>query len=139
MTYYDILGININVTEEDVRHAYRKLAFQNHPDRNPGDNSAANKFKEITEAYEVLIDPETRKKYDFKLPKKKIKPVSKKVEPKNDLVFFSQLPKFDIWGNLLSKKEQEEWLENNRMSIKDIYKQKEWNGIFIDDSVPSIR
>lgn len=146
MNYYDILGININATEQDVKCAYRKLAFQKHPDRNPGDASAANEFKEVTEAYEVLINPETRKKYDFKLPKKKIKPTSKKNEQKNDLVFFSpQPPKFNLWGNPLSKKEQEEWLEDNRISITDIHKkekkQKEWNDVYENfyEDLPSIR
>src|SRR5579864_7852912 len=62
--YYKILGVNKNATEKEIRSAYRKLARQHHPDVNPGDKAAEDKFKEINEANEVLSDPEKRKKYD---------------------------------------------------------------------------
>jgi DnaJ-class molecular chaperone len=62
--YYDILGVARNATEDDIRKAYRKLARKHHPDVNPGDKSAEEKFKEISQAYSVLSDPEKRKKYD---------------------------------------------------------------------------
>ena len=62
--YYKILGVDKSATQEDIKRAYRKLAMKYHPDRNPGDKSAEEKFKEITEANEVLSDPEKRKKYD---------------------------------------------------------------------------
>src|SRR5260370_7600206 len=62
--YYKILGVSKNATDKDIRKAYRKLARQYHPDVNPGDNAAEDKFKEINEANEVLSDPEKRKKYD---------------------------------------------------------------------------
>jgi molecular chaperone DnaJ len=62
--YYEILGLGRDATEEQVKKAYRKLAFQHHPDRNPGDKAAELKFKEATEAYEVLRDPEKRRRYD---------------------------------------------------------------------------
>ncbi len=62
--YYDLLGVQRGASEEEIRKAYRKLAFQHHPDRNPGDKSAEQKFKEATEAYEVLRDPEKRARYD---------------------------------------------------------------------------
>ncbi len=62
--YYKILGVDKNATQEEIKRAYRKLAMKYHPDRNPGDKSAEEKFKEITEANEVLSDPEKRKKYD---------------------------------------------------------------------------
>ncbi len=62
--YYKILGVDKNATQEEIRKAYRKLALKYHPDRNPGDKAAEEKFKEITEANEVLSDPEKRKKYD---------------------------------------------------------------------------
>jgi curved DNA-binding protein len=62
--YYKILGVNKNASEKEIRSAYRKLARQYHPDVNPGDKAAEEKFKEINEANEVLSDPEKRKKYD---------------------------------------------------------------------------
>lgn len=63
--YYKILGVDKNATQDEIKKAYRKLAMKYHPDRNPGDKSAEEKFKEITEANEVLSDPEKRKKYDM--------------------------------------------------------------------------
>ncbi len=62
--YYEVLGINKNATDEEIKKAYRKLAMQYHPDRNAGDKSAEEKFKEINEAYEVLNDSEKRERYD---------------------------------------------------------------------------
>lgn len=62
--YYNILGVSKNASEKEIRQAYRKLARTYHPDVNPGDKVAEEKFKEINEANEVLSDPEKRKKYD---------------------------------------------------------------------------
>jgi molecular chaperone DnaJ len=62
--YYEILGIERNAAEEDIKKAYRKLAMQYHPDRNPGDKEAEERFKAAAEAYEVLSDGEKRGIYD---------------------------------------------------------------------------
>jgi len=62
--YYKILGVSRNASAEDIRRAYRKLAMKYHPDRNPGNQQAEDKFKEINEAHEVLGDPEKRSRYD---------------------------------------------------------------------------
>jgi molecular chaperone DnaJ len=62
--YYDILGARRNASPEEIKKAYRKLARKYHPDVNPGDKAAEERFKEISEAYHVLIDPEARQKYD---------------------------------------------------------------------------
>ena len=62
--YYKTLGVSENAGQKEIRSAYRKLARQYHPDVNPGDKTAEDKFKEINEANEVLSDPEKRKKYD---------------------------------------------------------------------------
>jgi curved DNA-binding protein len=62
--YYKVLGVSKNASEKDIKKAYRKLARQYHPDVNPNDAVAEEKFKAINEAHEVLGDPEKRKKYD---------------------------------------------------------------------------
>lgn len=62
--YYKILGVDRKASEDEIKRAYRKLALQYHPDRNPGDKKAEDKFKEINEAYQVLGDTEKRKRYD---------------------------------------------------------------------------
>lgn len=62
--YYTILGVARNATADEIKKAYRKLAVKHHPDKNPGDSSAEERFKEITEAYAVLADAEKRRQYD---------------------------------------------------------------------------
>jgi molecular chaperone DnaJ len=62
--YYAILGVPRNATQEEIKRAYRRLALKYHPDRNPGNKEAEEKFKEISEAYQVLSDPEKRAIYD---------------------------------------------------------------------------
>ena len=62
--FYSILGVSKDASEADVKKAYRKLARQYHPDQNPGDAEAEQRFKDITEAHSVLSDPEERKQYD---------------------------------------------------------------------------
>ncbi len=62
--YYATLGVAKTASEKEIKQAFRKLARKHHPDVNPGDKVAESKFKEINEAYEVLGDPNSRKKYD---------------------------------------------------------------------------
>jgi DnaJ-class molecular chaperone len=62
--YYEVLGVSRTATADDIKQAYRKLARKYHPDVNPGDTTAEEKFKDIGEAYAVLSDPEKRKRYD---------------------------------------------------------------------------
>ena len=62
--YYELLGVARTATTEDLKKSYRKLAVQYHPDKNPGDKTAEERFKEVSEAYAVLSDPEKRSAYD---------------------------------------------------------------------------
>ncbi len=62
--YYQVLGVERNSTEADIKKAYRKLAIKFHPDKNPGDSESEEKFKEISAAFEILKDPDKRRKYD---------------------------------------------------------------------------
>ena len=63
-SYYEILGVEKNATADEIKKAYKKKAIQYHPDRNPGNKEAEEKFKEAAEAYSVLSDPEKRQRYD---------------------------------------------------------------------------
>ena len=62
--YYEVLSVERGASKDEIKKAYRKLAVQYHPDRNPGDKHAEEKFKEATEAYEVLADEKKRQAYD---------------------------------------------------------------------------
>src|SRR3989442_15645110 len=62
--YYDVLGISRGASQKEVQSAFRKLARKLHPDVNPGDKQAEERFKEISQAHDVLSDPEKRKQYD---------------------------------------------------------------------------
>src|SRR5437588_11856137 len=62
--YYEVLSVGRNATDEEIKRTYRKLAVKFHPDKNPDDPHAEEKFKELGEAYDVLMDPEKRAAYD---------------------------------------------------------------------------
>lgn len=62
--FYDTLGISREASDNDIKSAYRKLAMKYHPDRNQGDASAEQKFKDVSQAYEILKDPKKRQTYD---------------------------------------------------------------------------
>ena len=62
--YYEVLGVDKSASEDEIKKAYRKIAIKYHPDRNPGNKEAEEKFKEAAEAYDVLHDPQKRQQYD---------------------------------------------------------------------------
>ena len=62
--YYEVLGVSKDASEDEIKKAYRKIAIKYHPDRNPGNKEAEEKFKEAAEAYDVLHDPQKRQQYD---------------------------------------------------------------------------
>ena len=62
--FYEVLGVQKNASKDEIKKAYRKLAIQYHPDKNPGDKVAEEKFKEATEAYEILADDRKKQAYD---------------------------------------------------------------------------
>lgn len=64
MNYYEVLGVSENADVLEIRKKYRKLAMKYHPDRNSGDENATKKFREVTEAYEILWDEKKREEYD---------------------------------------------------------------------------
>ena len=64
MDYYEVLGVSKNASDEEIKNAYRKLAKKYHPDINPGNSDAEEKFKKINEAYTVLSDKAQRSRYD---------------------------------------------------------------------------
>ena len=62
--YYELLGVGRTASADDIKKAFRKLAMQHHPDRNPGDKQVEAKFKDISEAYDILKDDQKRAAYD---------------------------------------------------------------------------
>jgi len=100
MNYIGILGLKPNFSEEELKAAYRKLVFVNHPDRNPGDAEAATRFKNIQEAYDVLS-----KKIVYR-PKPQKASSQKKTPPKDKFDIYHMPDRdIDLWGKPKQKKE----------------------------------
>lgn len=78
--YYEVLGVSRNADEKEIKREYRKLAKKYHPDTNAGNPDAEKKFKEVTEAYSVLSDPEKKKMYD-QFGFAGVRPGSRRVRP----------------------------------------------------------
>lgn len=82
--YYEILGITCFSNVETIKKAYRELAKKYHPDKNPSDIKAEEKFKEISSAYEILSDPQKRAAYDSKLEEEKIKAEQERIQKEKE-------------------------------------------------------
>ena len=127
MDYYETLGVARTATEEEIKKAYRKLAMQYHPDRNPGDKEAETKFKQVQEAYDTLFDTNKRARYNGSKPQPKPPPKPKPKAKKSSFesnVYKSDMqisdappPMFDLWGRPLSEKEKAEWVRNNVTNV----------------------
>ena len=100
MNYYQILGLQRDVSQAEIKKAYRRIAKQYHPDSNPGNREAEKKFKEASEAYEVLSNEEKRENYDHKLTTEWNKPkptktAENKTTVKQPFPFFSTEESFE--------------------------------------------
>jgi len=100
MNYYQILGLQRDVSQEEIKKGYRRIAKQYHPDSNPGNREAEKKFKEASEAYEVLSNEEKRENYDHKLTTEWNKPkptktAENKTTVKQPFPFFSTEESFE--------------------------------------------
>lgn len=101
--YYRILGVGEAATEEELKRVYRRLALQYHPDRNPGDARAGERFKEISEAYAVLADAAKRREYDaFRQARAGQEPFTGRAWSQEDLLrdLFSNRRSADLFGEL---------------------------------------
>lgn len=113
MNLYDILRVQSTATSEEIKRAYRKLAMQFHPDRNPGDDAAANNFKQVQEAYDTLSDPNNRARYDGgrHTTKTKVKkPKTQRPYSGDGFVYRdAPPPKVDLWGQPILP--EHEWVD----------------------------
>ena len=105
--YYEVLGVGRNASDEEIKKAYRKSALKFHPDKNSGDKTSEERFKEISEAYEVLSDPEKRKQYDEELEALKSGPFSEQAESSFNPVLEVDKTRFEFkgleWGTTVSE------------------------------------
>jgi hypothetical protein len=117
MDCYKLLGVARTATLEEISAAYRRLALEYHPDRNPAPE-AAQRFKEVTAAYEILREPGKRAIYDSKNPPKTVKPVKRPAtDPNMGRWYTPPPPKYDIWGQPLPADEREEWFLTSQESM----------------------
>jgi len=87
MNYYEVLGVSENADVSEIKKKYRKLAIKYHPDRNSGDENATKKFREVTEAYEILGDEKKREEYDCRRKNIQSQRNVKNKFPQNDFIF----------------------------------------------------
>lgn len=125
-THYQILGIDENASPEEIKSAYRKMAFKYHPDRNPGDRVAEFKIKEINEAYGILSNPEKKAQYDLKLKMNQKTGHNSEFDPMRDFN--------DIFNEIFKTRQQSKFIQviaelslddfENGATFKFVYKGK---------------
>jgi len=152
MDYYETLGVPRTATEEEIKKAYRKLAMQYHPDRNPGDKEAEIKFKQVQQAYDTLFDVNKRARYTPPKPQPKAKAKKSSFESnvyKSDMQISDAPPPMrDLWGRPLSEKEKAEWVRNNVSNVLKTTKEMHevldgwkdsFSGKYENDGSPDLR
>ena len=145
MTHYETLGVTPQSTAEEVKKAYRAKAFSLHPDRNPGDAGAADRFKTVQEAYDTLSDPNSRARYDLMMAKPRAIPPNPPRKSKTDeamhkawqaemergfIVSDAPPPRLDIWGLPIRTSNS----RNVRPQFVDVFA-----GTYESEAVPDIR
>ena len=143
MNYYDILGIDKNATKKQIKKAYRKLSMKYHPDKKPNDPIATEKFKEINQAHQILIDETKRKDYDLQMPDEKTPETTQETttyytEPEkpirvNVYEFFENLDNdFDenTYQEVVSSDEES---EKNEQYYEDLFYMEEQNNYSDDE------
>lgn len=146
MDFYSVLGVHPRSTPDEIKKAYRRLAMAHHPDRNPGDPDASNRFIKIKEAYDFLCGNVTKTHFTSKPQPKKEPPKPKERRFSRDFkIFDAPPPTHDLWGNPLSPLERAEWTRNNATDVEKIHNLKKHSKDFIDvwkyenGSAPDIR
>lgn len=147
MNYYDILGIDKNATKKQIKKAYRKLSMKYHPDKKPNDPIATEKFKEINQAHQILIDETKRRDYDLQMPDEKT-PEPPQETPKQTTTYYTEPEKpirvnvYEFFTNLDEDFDEntyeevvssDEESEKNEQYYEDLYYMEEHENYCSDD------
>lgn len=133
MNYYDILGIDKNATKKQIKKAYRKLSMKYHPDKKPNDPIATEKFKEINQAHQILIDETKRRDYDLQMPDEKT-PETPQETPQQTTSYYTEPEKpirvnvYEFFTNL-----DEDFDENTYEEVVSSDEESEKNEQYYED------
>jgi len=123
--FYEILGIARNASQDDIGHAYRKLARKYHPDHNPNDKEAAKKFKFLTKVYEVLGNQEKRSRYDANLEVKDKEQQSEEQKRKEEQKWEEERKREQEWENEQKRENERKWNEERRQKEQEQKRKEE--------------